>query len=123
MTNEEKQLLLKDICARLPYGVKCKFFYTENKKSDYGISFLETEMSFENIEWFLSHKEDFVDMKPYLRLMSTMTEKEKEELFQLMGGGTDVKRIDFYISHHFDYRGLIEKGIAIEAPENMYKTK
>ena len=63
------------------------------------------------------------DIKPYLRPLSSMTEKEKEKLFQLMGCGTDVKRIDFYISHYFDYRGLIPMGLALEAKEGMYNTK
>jgi hypothetical protein len=48
--------------------------------------------------------------------MSSMTDEENKELFQLMGGGTDIKRIDFYISHNLDYRGLIPKGLAIEEP-------
>ena len=60
-------------------------------------------------------------VKPYLRPMSSMTENENKELFQLMGGGTDIRRIDFYISHHLDFRGLIETGLALEAPKGMYK--
>lgn len=128
MTKEEKDLLIKDLCARLPYGAKCKFFYTENKKSAYGISFLETEMSFENIEWLLNHKDDFVDMKPYLRPMSSMTEEEYKEWHYLYlplphkNEATETeRRIDWLNAHHFDYRGLIEKGLALEAPEGMYR--
>lgn len=135
MTKEDKDLLLKDLCGRLPYGVVCKFFYTENKKSDYGVSFLEAEVSFKNIEWFLSHRDDFVDMKPYLRPMSSMT-KEEKYIYRHMLGATlnsegesimfvyveDFPRVmDWLNSHHFDYRGLIEKGLALEAPEGMYK--
>ena len=61
--------------------------------------------------------------KPYLRFLSNMTEEEKAELFQLMGNGTDIQRIDFYLSHHFDFMGLIQKGLAIEVNKenNPYK--
>ena len=62
------------------------------------------------------------DVKPYLRPMSSMTEEEYQEF------GYDVLRytpreLDWLNEHHFDYRGLIEKGLAIEAPEGMYKTE
>ena len=110
MTQEEKDLLLKDLCARLPFNVLVECSINSGESVDL---FLNT-----------SHINEFVNdsliIKPYLRLLSSMTEEEKTELFQLMGNGTDIQRIDFYISHHFDYRGLIEMGLALEAPEGMY---
>lgn len=80
-----------------------------------------------------------VIIKPYLRPMSSMTEKEKTELDKaydtllenlksgVSGFNADAEAtafdVDFYNSHHFDFRGLIEKGLALEAPEGMYKTE
>ena len=122
MTQENKQLLLQDLCARLPYGVKVyagKDFAMTLRKIDYKC-FCE---SWEN--------EDFKSrsrwMLPYLRPMSSMTEEEKSYMEEL----SDFKctpdkasqKIDFYNSHHVDYRGLIPMGLALEAPEDMYNTK
>lgn len=68
-------------------------------------------------------------MKPYLRPMSSMTEEEKEELrnsnmviaISTSGDvGTTVIGFDWLNAHHFDYRGLIEMGLALESPEGMY---
>ena len=58
-------------------------------------------------------------LEPYLRPMSSMSEEEYQEF------GYDVLRytpreFDWLNAHHFDYRGLIEKGLALEAPEGMY---
>ena len=66
------------------------------------------------------------EVKPYLRPMSSMTEEEKAEYHSLCDSYygiyfDTVDSIDWLNAHHFDYRGLIEKGLAIEAPEGMYK--
>lgn len=71
------------------------------------------------------------EFKPYLRPMSSMTEEEREEFENLLEGIVDgierwdkpdlCEEYDWLNAHHFDYRGLIEKGLAIEAPKNMYK--
>ena len=109
MTQEEKQLLLKDLCARLPYGVMMK---VTHDGVEYDIKF-NTEL--------LDVFSDFADaFKPYLRPMSSMTEDEEDELNSARMGnwGEDV---DWLNANHFDYRGLIEKGLALEAPEGMYK--
>ena len=115
MTQEDKKLLLKDLCGRLPYGV----IVTDNRHGNSVITEIDT---ISNTVYCFDFDEYAPIEKclPYLRPMSSMTEDEKKELFQLMGNGTDIKRIDFYISHHFDYRGLIYKGLALEAPEGMY---
>ncbi len=122
MTQEDKELLLKDLCARLLYGVIVNAQYKDEegwKTEDRKILGL-----YEDGQVYLDCVYTTIDcIKPYLRPMSSMTMEEKKELFQLMGGGTDIKRIDFYISHHLDYRGLIEKGLAIEALEGMYNLK
>ena len=67
--------------------------------------------------------------KPYLRPMSSMTEEEKKELnnvleFQYYSDDSCMcESTDWLNAHHFDYRGLIERGLALEAPEGMYKTE
>ena len=115
MTQEEKQLLLKDLCSRLPYGVK--LFHNLS----------ETPVTFNS-----GHLNQIgvYKIKPYLRSLSSMTEKEKREYINLSDLVTvdgvlvsSSETFDWLISHHFDYRGLIEKGLALEAPEGMYKIK
>ena len=77
------------------------------------------------------------DCKPYLRSMSSMTEEEKKEhdfycgykLYDDNIGESYLTEydmpdyIDFLLSHHFDFRGLIQMGLALEAPEGMYKNE
>ena len=150
MTQEDKELLLRDLCARSPYGVKCQGVTTSGGINTIGghcsaLGFYDFYI--EEIEgWF-----DVSKIKPYLRPMSSMTEEEMEEYNQLwdddridtivtVGKRLEeeykkknynsiwqhpvvpiYKYIDWLNTHHFDYRGLIEKGLAIEAPEGMYK--
>ena len=116
MTQEEQQLLLKDLCARLPYGVKINVNGEEDTLLELGVDTGWVNASY-----------DIEDIKPYLRPISSMTEDEKEEydkLFTIHSQGETYcenwEWIDFMNSHHFDYRGLIEKGLALEAPEGMY---
>ena len=106
MEREEKQLLLKDLCARLPYGVKVQ-------SSNGEISIL--------INPPCVIQDDNFNFKPYLRPMSSMTEEEKAYFFAI--NEQPVTCIDWLNSHHFDYRGLIEKGLAIEVTDenNPYK--
>ena len=133
MTQKEKDLLLKDLCARLPYELKYNF--GGNDGFDYTID----RVSLIAVDDTFPIKE----VKPYLRPMSSMTEEEKDELYTAMDwygeidesgnvytkGQEKVYRETFYEytdwlnAHHFDYRGLIEKGLALEAPKDMYKTK
>lgn len=92
MTQEEKQLLLKDLCARLPYGVVCKISYTFNNETtnwedvESTCDDIITRINFDTKEVFsdwLSEYSSIDDVKPYLRLMSSMAEEEKEELCRL----------------------------------------
>lgn len=142
MTQEEKQLLLKDLCARFPYGVICKL---SAKGADISIT---EKLEGGGLAHFIYGT---MDVKPYLRPMSSMTEEEWKEFsvfigrterhaqqvcldadsmanpiiggFQYVYWGLFDKCIDWLNAHHFDYRGLIEKGLALEAPEEMYKTE
>jgi len=126
MTQEEKELLLKDLCARLPYNVKCKVcfqneLYTMILKTGLPNSF--GNFDFENEECSLCSD----DFKPYLRPLSSMTEEEREEYLS----ECDKDNLDTLSAPHyhgtdwlnkkmFDYRGLIPMGLALEAPEGMY---
>ena len=79
---------------------------------------------------------DIEDVKPYLRPMSSMTEEERNEYFDFrnqelqrvalaeVGRESTIAEIsDWLNAHHFDYRGLIPMGLALEAPKDMYKTE
>lgn len=118
MTKEEKQLLLKDICERLPYGIKVCY-----RISDKDNPIIET-LSGHMLDYF--NENCIVEVKPYLRQMSSMTDDEKET-FQmffnedgLLNTSIDTY-VDWLLEGHFDFRGLIPKGLALEATEQMYK--
>lgn len=128
MTQEDKQLLLKDLCARLPYGVK---FLREswNYELDQELSVIEILEDIDKDGYINNTKVYTVeDIKPYLRPKSSMTEEEKEEYLKLGDIYYDIyfdsiNSIDWLNAHHFDYRKLIPKGLAIEVTEenNPYK--
>ena len=118
MTQEEKDLLLKDLCARLPYQLTVNWNPSEGVFKD-----IESN-EHSNLEGWLIDAVKQGTIKPYLRPMSSMTEEETKEYSEIwinrepyMPGGT----VDFFNAHHLDYRGLIPMDIALEAPEDMYK--
>jgi hypothetical protein len=128
---KEKELLLQDLSARLPYGVKVKFnninilsLGTHTRVGEYVTDVIEP-------------------CKPYLFPMSSMTKEQKREYHQSTSKDIDMLQdvileringkdnndkhaiayngIDWLNAHHFDYRGLIEKGLAIDATgKNIY---
>ena len=114
MTQEHKELLLKDLCARLPYGVKIQVSYEEC--SGY---FDETVYAVDNCGSFHINDRCIEYIKPYLFPISSMTEEEKLMYEGLMIGTDNISYmldvIDWLNAHYFDYRGLIEKGLAIDA--------
>ena len=121
MTQEDKQLLLKDICARLPYKVKGVYARTDIK--NLSICEITTHLYGEMEESF-NGKEKY-EFIPYLRPMSSMTDEEQRTLDSMCNGVEMVSRLsglkmfdkafDWLNKNHFDYRGLIEKGLAIDA--------
>lgn len=134
MTQEDKNLLLKDLCARLPYGVKVKYLYwDENKGCEYPVPMILDDINSDGYIRFHGDIEEgegrgyILTYLPYLRPMSSMTEGEKTERLRLIKEVNKYlwidKLLDFYLSHHLDYRGLIPMGLALEAPEGMYKTE
>jgi hypothetical protein len=127
MTQEDKELLLKDLCARLPYGVKVRDELGRVNKLVIGNADL-IRLYYND---FSIYRENALSL-PYLRPMSSMTEEEEIEYDATFAtieidGHYDstmtYKSFDFLNAHHFDYRGLIPKGLALEVTEenNPYK--
>ena len=123
MTQEDKELLLKDICARLPYGVK---FLREswNFESDQELSVIESLEDIDKDGYINNTKVYKVeDIKPYLFPLSSMTEEQEKEWSYTLSSDYNITydTVDWLNSHHFDYRGLITMGLAIDATElNIY---
>ena len=139
MTQEDKELLLKYLCMALPSGVICEDMEGKTRPL-FGIT---------PTQHFIVTLDNATDgtnglkyctidcIKPYLRPMSTMTDEERNEYNNLYyqvsinvdnNGNTfrDMKilewlHISWFLKNHFDFMGLIEKGLALEAPEEMYK--
>ena len=109
MTQEDKDLLLKDLCARLPYHpiVAVAYNYADKGiKEVWDFDVLKLKLLFE-----IEEEESWEYIKPYLRPMNSMTEEEASGLGQLIRESWEF--YDYLNAHHFDYRGLIEKGLAI----------
>ena len=112
MTQEDKELLLKDLCERLPYRVKISV--NNNIESLQGINVLDNVVEYGS---FLSS--DIEEVKPYLFPLSSMTEEQKKEYQYITErwmydpAYSISDSIDWLNKNNFDYRGLIEKGLAI----------
>ena len=121
MTQENKELLLKDLSARLPYGVKIEITWWVMGE---GVG-INTTLEPECIEELLNDEDGDIEIKPYLRPMSSMTEEEVEEYRNIDNRSYSCpmdyahipasERIDWLNKNHFDYRGLIPMGLAIDA--------
>lgn len=148
MTQKQKELFIKDLCARLPYDLIVQETF-QNAQRDVSV--------WDCGPYYIKGHPEKV--KPYLRSMKSMTEEEARKIAELSGflaGSenilsisvkeefidikiddgvcstetrtlwftempTSIALFDYLNAHHFDYRGLIPMGIALEAPENMYK--
>ena len=141
MKQEDNELLLKDLCARLPYGVKCKYYDVYENCYEEGTvlgverkEYIEIDGRCVNVE----------EVKPYLFPLSSMTEEQKKDIFRngtfffdrhntlcrLPKHNDDYDYVTFedYLEiteklnkNHLDYRGLIPKGLAIDATDkNIY---
>lgn len=122
MTREEKELLFIDLCGRLAYQPICHI----TNENGVSIDDILTTSTINHL--------DIWEVKSYLRPLSSMTEEEHNEWFnyhheielkEVKSSGDYLKAailgeaasIDWLNAHHFDYRGLIEKGLALEMKE------
>lgn len=117
MTQDDKDLLLQDLCARLPYSVKVEsvFINTDTKKrKSCGIEIFDATC-------ILMIRDGFGEFKPYLFPLSTMTEEQKQEYQYITerwmydSSYSISDSIDWLNKNHFDYRNLIDKNLAIDA--------
>ena len=113
---EYKELLLTDLCARLPYGVK---FLREswNYEWDQELSVIEVLEDIDKHGYINRTKVYNVeDIKPYLFPLSSMTEEQQTNLTKFVANGIHGENIlyDWYNKNHFDYRCLISMGLAID---------
>lgn len=154
MTNEEKELLLRDLCARLFCGIKVSITaHNLDYEKDFGKTIIAELTGIHTVkdddggvhtffmtcyDKYKTQGNDIETIKPYLRSMSSMTEEEKVALREfgvcddyafhndVYDVGTSMEdafdTISWLLKRHFDINHLIEKGLALEAPEGMYKT-
>ena len=121
MTQEEKELLLKDLCARLPYNVICQVEFKENGKYNSKVMLLSgifTDEAYFTTKGGSIYSNEY---KPYLFPLSSMTDYQKSD-YQFITerwmndpSHSISDSIDWLNKNHFDYRGLIDKGLAIDA--------
>ena len=125
MNKEEKEILLRDLCNRLPYNVMCQVEFKEDGKYNSKVMLLSgifTDEAYFTTKGGSIYSNEY---KPYLRPMSSMTEEEQRTLDSMCNGVEMVSRLsglkmfdkafNWLDENHFDYRGLIEKGLAIDA--------
>lgn len=157
MTQEEKQLLLIDLSARLPYGVKAEITaHNLDYEEDFGkvvvadVCGIQTPKDDDGnliscvitcYDKYKTQGNDIESIKPYLRPMSSMTEKERKEAIDMgisfaikdgvrifdgfgnVGAEEQLMALDWLNKKMFDFRGLIPMGLALEAKEDTYKTE
>ena len=138
MTKEQRELLLKDLCGRLPYGVKIALKNSEAYHHDniakIGDTTIDKLKGFDGKYFRINHDNpldwswyvseiSIEDIKPYLFPLSSMTEEQKEDMIKSSCGiGSDKNVFDWYNKNHIDYRGLVPMGLAIDATGlNIYK--
>ena len=121
MTQEEKDLLLKDLCARLPYGVKVESVFINPDTKEHKSCGIEVF----NATSLLMIRDGLGEFKPYLFPLSSMSEEKIEELLDIViptNNGSGVieesnigKYMDWCYKNHLDVNSLIQKGLAIDA--------
>ena len=134
MTQEQKELLLKDLCARLPYGVKCKYYDCCEGDYDEGTICGFERQEYIQIDGVCIYIEE---VKPYLFPISSITEEHIFEINDILGEGFEIDKygivdlirnrrtslsylelnalFEYFNKNHFDYRGLIPMGLGIDA--------
>ena len=135
MTQEQKDLLLKDLCARLPYGVVVATTDNDGTIPNFWMldlyNRLTEDVRLTNCEVNADRLTYFCDVRPYLFPLSSMTEEQKEEydkiseldieytITQIKNDSliwtSGLNRYNWFIKNHFDVYDLIPKGLAIDA--------
>lgn len=126
MTQEDKDLLLKDLCARLPYGVRCSFGVDDAIYEVCGVNPTccgASEIQATHVKSGINGDFSLSSCKPYLLPMASMTAKQKREYAHVvvMSGNIATFHLigmtvqDWFSKNHFDYRGLIPMGLANDA--------
>ena len=124
MIQEEKELLIKDLSARIPYKVKASYYGTDEEMEC--IDIVEGVIIDNNVEIIIGQYGLPIEkVKPYLFPLSSMTEEQEKEEDQIKQSydydEESFMLFDWYNKNHFDYRGLISKGLALDASElNIY---
>ena len=132
MTQNEKELLLKDLCARVPYGVKY-MRYSWDYDTDQELPVIET-LECADKDGYINHRRVYTvdDIKPYLFPLSSMTEEQIQEYTYIVNyiSSDDTENwvegefiyveqftqlMHFYHINHLDYMGLIPMGLANDA--------
>ena len=131
MNKEDKEILLRDLCTRLPYNVMCQVEFKEDGKYNSKVMLLSgifTDEAYFTTKGGSIYSNEY---KPYLFPLSSKTEEEQRTLDSMCNGVEMVSRLsglkmfdkafNWLNENHFDYRGLIEKGLAIDATDkNIY---
>ena len=123
MTQEHKDLMLKDLCGRLPYGVKMNHIADNEHSPKTLIGIAKDMITSQGLSGY--ECVDIEHYKPYLFPLSSMTDEQREEYHNLCSIGTDecgdiiyfdtYESIDYLNKNKFDYRGLIPTGLANDA--------
>lgn len=116
MERDKELLLIKDLCSRVPYNTKVSVAYWVSRNGNFELEWDKKELTLSLLQ-DIDQEFSWEYIKPYLRPMSSMTEEERKEYKQWVPDEYCIDTFDWLNAHHFDYRGLIKKGLAIEVSE------
>lgn len=119
MIQEHKEILFKDLSARLSYHVRLKVWLKDGTTEE---GFLDLKHNYGDVLRDAFYYNEIIDIKPYLFPLSSMTEEQSKVYHELIKGMFGTSALinfevltDFFNSNHLDYRGLIEKSLALDA--------
>lgn len=132
-TDDSKFILLNEICSRIPYGLKCQFINIDEKEiynvTVTGIEYI-TELDIYMVNGYdennIKYSYNVECVKPYLRRMGSSKEEQKtlSKYYDYIRTSFPQEGMRLYKSycneHHLDNWGLLERNLALKAPEGMY---